>query len=99
MLTPSMVRCCPLQLEGDWFADKPMEQWMSAPWPLMHALGTSDPPVPCTVLLCFAAEGDNIPDAQKLATAAVSVANVAVGEWRQPALWQLVYGGRPSALL
>lgn len=51
--------------------DKPLEQRLLPPWPLLLALEGEG--VPCAALLAFCLEGDNRPDAHALAGAAAGV--------------------------
>ena len=87
-------------LEPSFFEDRPLEERALQPWPLLLAL--RDAGVPCTALLCFSAEGDNLGDAFQLAGGAADVAGLpapggsgeaaAPPQWVPPHTWQHVYG-------
>jgi proteasome assembly chaperone 2 len=93
------LRC----LEEEWFADKPLEERLTPPWPVVKACENAK--VPCAAILAFVLEGENIPDAVDVANAAVKVvpalgAGAGGGEgWKQPPSWKYAFGGaRPLGM-
>lgn len=88
-------------LEEEWFADKPLKERLTPPWPFIKACETAG--VPCAAILAFVLEGENIPDAVSVANAAVKVVP-ALGEaaragWKQPPSWNYAFGNaRPLGM-
>jgi len=68
----------------------------SSPWPLLKA--SKDRGLPLTALCMFASEGDNIPDAIHVASAAsqllalVPESDQAAFQWKPPSSWCNLYG-------
>ncbi len=89
-------------LEEEWFADKPLKERLTPPWPVVKAC--EDANMPCAAILAFVLEGENIPDAVNVANAAVKVVPgldvVGAGQgWKQPPSWKFAFGGaRPLGM-
>jgi len=81
-------------LGEEWFADKPLEDRLTPPWPLVKACGSAN--LPCASILAFVLEGENIPDAVNVANAAVQVVPAIGAEptqgWKQPPSWKYAFG-------
>jgi proteasome assembly chaperone 2 len=91
-------------LEPAFLEDRPAEQRLLQPWPLLLALKAED--VPCAALLSFSSEGDNLADAFLMAEAAAAAVGIQAGrehgsgsaerqpqpKWVPPRSWQTVYG-------
>lgn len=94
------------QLEEEFFTDKAVEQRLTPPWPFVKSCARAQ--LAHVSILTFVLEGDNVPDAIKLADAAVTVLGrigVAVpgkeGGWKHPPSWMYALGGgagRPVGL-
>jgi hypothetical protein len=88
-------------LEEEWFADKPLKERLTPPWPLVKACGSAH--VPCASILAFVLEGDNIPDAVRVADVAVKVVPALGAEgrqgWKHPPGWKYAFGNaRPVGM-
>lgn len=92
------------KLEEEWFAQgKPLEQRLMPPWPLMRSCQAQG--LSCAAVLAFVLEGDNVPDAVKVANAAgkvvkeVGALTTGEGRWSQPPSWRYAFGGaRPVGM-
>ena len=86
-----------VQLEAEWFAEgKPLEQRLTPPWPLVKACAARG--LPCAAVLAFVLEGDNVPDALRVANVVGKIlpevaAVAAEARWQQPPSWRYAFGG------
>jgi hypothetical protein len=90
------------QLEDEFFNDKGLEVRMTPPWPLVKSCAREQ--LAFISILAFVLEGDNFPDAMKLADAVVAVMRrIGIeafsgkeGGWRQPPSWMYALGAGSS---
>lgn len=81
-----------------------MEQHIMPPWTLLCACAKAN--IPCAAILTFAADGDNIPEANAVAGAAakaipaISATDIVENGWIQPPSWKYAFStARPNPAL